>query len=166
MVTRGKLAEVALDFLTDVAKAAENELGKHPERLQRSEWIVHTGPGRMSSQTFERKVFDHGGISLRLQIRDASPPQQQLADAVIAAGIEPSEVQYGFVLPLVYHWLELWEPFAFFEEEAISKILDAFCDAQMIPTSQNKLTYLQITCNLLPLPPLCLGIMALFASSS
>jgi hypothetical protein len=67
MVSRETAASTALDFLQAVAKVAETRLGKRPERIQRSEWMVHTSPTSMSSKVFERWVFDRSAVSTMYQ---------------------------------------------------------------------------------------------------
>jgi hypothetical protein len=80
MASRETVAEAALQFLQVVAKAAEAELGRQPERIQRSEWMVHTSPSGMSSKLFERKVFNSLAVSMTYQIslmRNDFPQQKR-----------------------------------------------------------------------------------------
>lgn len=150
MVTRQALATTARDFLKAVAETAKAELGSHPERLQRSTWMVRTGPSGMSSREFERKVFPRAAVSrmYQIEIRDDFPQAQALGAALAAAGIPAEEMRYGFFLPLVHHWLELPDPFAF-EETATSKVLDEFVDAvidgRVVTRSRHAIDWLDLT---------------------
>jgi hypothetical protein len=128
MPSREVVAETALQFLRVVAKAAEAKSDKRPERLQRSQWMVHTSPSSMSSKLFERKVFNGLAVSIMYQTTLMSsdfPQQKQLTDMLVAAGIAIEETRYGFLLPLVHHWLELPDPFGF-KEGDISQLLEEF----------------------------------------
>lgn len=131
MVSRETVATAARDFLEAVAEVAKVQLGSHPQRVQRSQWMVSTGPGTWSSKQFERKVFDGAEVSNMYQIRmmrDDFRQRQQLRAVLAAAGIPAEQVEYGFFLSLVHHWIELPDPFAF-EETAISRVLDEFVNA-------------------------------------
>ena len=134
MPSRDTVAEAALQFLQVVAKAAEAELGRRPERIQRSEWMVYTSPSGMSSKLLERKVFNGPSVSMMYQttlMGSDFPEQKRLTEVLVAAGIAVEETRYGFLLPLLHHWLELSDPFAF-EEGAISRVLEEFCDAVIV----------------------------------
>ena len=131
MVSKVIVKEIALDFLKAVAKVAEAQLGRHPKRLQRSIWMVPTGPSSRQSKTFNRKVFNRIAASNLCQtifIDSDFPQQRRLKEILVMVGIQPEEVQYGFLLPLVHHWLELPDPFAF-DESAVSQVIDEFTDA-------------------------------------
>ena len=150
MPNRKRIKDVALDFLQVVAIKAESKLGKRPERLQRSQWMVHTGPGSMSSNVFERRVFDSRAVDMLYQkelMRSDFPEQKQLTEVLVAAGIRGGEVRYGFLLPLLRHWLELPDPFTF-QEEAISQVLEEFCDAVIdkvvMTASRNAILHLDL----------------------
>lgn len=130
MLSKSTLTEAALDYLRVVAEKLKAQIGRHPKCLQHSEWMVRTSPTGMSSKEFSREVFDITRASMVYQtkILHANPPQQQqLIGALVIAGIEPRETHYGFLLPLVYHWLDLENPFEFYDKH-ISKILDEFSD--------------------------------------
>ena len=131
MSSKSILTEAALDYLRSVAKTLEAHVGRNPRYLQHSEWMVRTSPTGMSGQEFTREVFDIYKASMVYQkeFLHANPPQQQrLIEALVTAGIEPQETHYGFLSPLVHHWLGLEDPLAF-DEGQISKILDEFNDA-------------------------------------
>lgn len=132
MPSREMVAEAALQFLQVLAKAAEAELGERPERIQHSEWMVHTTPsGGMSSKLFERKVFNGLAVSRMYQrtlMASDVPEQKPLTELLVVTGIAMEETRYAFLLPLLDHWLELPDPFAF-EEGAISRVLEEFYDA-------------------------------------
>lgn len=130
MISKSTLTEVALDYLRFVAKILEAQIGRHPKCLRRSEWMVRTSPTSMSGQEFSREVFDITRASMIYQtkILHANPSQQQqLIETLVIAGIEPRETHYGFLLPLVHHWLDLEDPFGFYDKQ-ISKLLDEFSD--------------------------------------
>lgn len=131
MSSKEVVVEVALDFLKAVTKAAEAKLGRHPEYLQRSEWMVHTGPTSSSSKLFERKALNQRVVSIWYQttlMHSDFPQQQRLIDMLVAQGIPHNEISYGYLMPLLHHWLELVDPFAL-EEKAVSELLGIFSDA-------------------------------------
>jgi hypothetical protein len=153
MASRETVAEAALQFLEVVAKAAEAELGRQPERIQRSEWMVHTSPSGMSSKLFERKVFNSLAVSMMYQIslmRNDFPQQKRLTELLITAGIPREEIPYGFILPLLHHWLDLPDPFAF-EKRPISRVLEEFCDAvidkSILTSSRDAILPLELACS-------------------
>jgi len=96
MVSRETLASTALDFLQAVAKAAETRLGKRPERIQRSEWMVHTSPTSMSSKVFERRVFNSPAVSMMYQttlMGGDFPQERELTEALVEADIPIEEMR-------------------------------------------------------------------------
>jgi len=128
MVSKSILTEAALDYLRALAKMLESQVGRNPRYLQRGKWMVKTGPTSMSSQEFTREAFDirRASIAYQTEFLHTNPPQQQrLIDALVGAGVERQETHYGFLFPLVHHWLELEKPFAF-DEKQINKLLDEF----------------------------------------
>lgn len=125
------LIESARDYLRASAKTLETQVGRDPRYTQHSTWMVKTGSTSMSSKEFTRKAFDIRGASMFYQIKilHANPPhQQRLIDVLVSAGIKPQETHYGYLSPLVHHWLELKNPFAF-NERQINELLDEFSAA-------------------------------------
>lgn len=124
------MAKAAQDFLKAVAQAAKVELGYNPRRIQRGMWMVRTTPNSMAGQEFERDVFDGAAVSIMCQkkMHDDFPQLQVLEAILVELGIPSNETWFGFLLPLVHHWLELPAPFEF-EEKAISRILNEFVEA-------------------------------------
>ena len=76
MTTNAEVIEAAYNFLRAVADTLKANLGKYPKRLQRSTWMVHTSPSRMSSQEFTREIFNRITASMvyqtKLRLFDAS----------------------------------------------------------------------------------------------
>lgn len=150
-VTREIVVSAARDCLNAVAEAAKGELGPHPERLQRSVWMVRTKPSVMSGKEFERKVFDRASVWImyQKQMRNGSSEQRRLGAVLAAAGIPSEETWYGFFLPLIHHWLELPDPFTF-EEAGISRVLDEFVDAvvdgTVVTRSREAIGLLDLNC--------------------
>jgi hypothetical protein len=70
-----------------------------------------------------------------------------LTEALVEAGIPIEETRYGFLMPLLHHWLELPDPFAF-EEGAISQVLEEFCgavvDKSVVTTSRDAILLLDL----------------------
>lgn len=131
MISKSTLTEVALNYLRVVAEKLEAQIGRQPKYLQRSEWMVKTSPTSMSTQEFTRAAFNIGRASMvyQTELLHTNPPEQQrLIEALVSAGIEQRETHYGFLSPLVYHWLDLEDPFEFHEKQ-ISKLFDEFSDA-------------------------------------
>lgn len=130
-VSRDRVAVAARDFLWAVAEKVKDRLGPRPERLQRSKWMVHTGPSSsMSSKVFERRVFDSLAVDMMYQdmMRNDFPEQQRLQALLTELGIPTQRTGHEFFMRLVRHWLKLPDPLAF-EETAISRVVGEFVDA-------------------------------------
>ncbi len=150
MLTKSILSEVALDYLRAVATTIEAKVGRNPKSIQRSEWMVRTSPTGMSGQQFTREVFDVIETSTIYSVAflHADPPKQKrLIEVLVTAGIEPQEIHYGFLAPLMSHWLKLKDPFSF-DNEPTSKVLDEFSDAVLdgliITKSRNTIMMLEL----------------------
>jgi len=131
MSNKSILIESAHDYLKAVAKTVESQIGSNPRYTQHSTWMVKTGPTSMSSKPFTREAFDifRASTVYQLKILHTNPQhQQRLIEALVGAGIERQHVHYGFLSPLVHHWLELEKPFAF-DEKQINKLLGEFSAA-------------------------------------
>lgn len=150
MVTKETVAGAARDFLKAVAEVAKARLGPRPEHSQRSQWMVRTGPGSLSSKECKRKVFDRASVSRVYQAEMMEADfleQRRLKTILTAAGVPAEQTWYGFFLPLVNHWLELPAPFEF-QEIAISQVLDEFVtaviDAQVVERSLDAIVSLDL----------------------
>jgi len=124
-----ELRDAFLDFLKAVAKKATDELGPNPKRLQRSRWIVETGPSRRSSKIFQREVFDSINIFKAYKskwILDSSSEQEKLKEILKSYKFTGTAQQ--LCLSMLNNWLQLPDPLAF-EEYAVSHLLDEFVDA-------------------------------------
>ncbi len=131
MSNKSILIESAHDYLKAVAKTLESQIGSNPRYTQNSTWMVKTGPTGMSSKPFSREAFDifKASTVYQLKILHANPqPQQRLIEALVNAGVERQHVHYGFLSPLVHHWLELEKPFAL-DDRQINKLLNEFSAA-------------------------------------
>ncbi len=132
MVARKGLMTVTQTFLEAVADAAKFKLGPNPKRTQRSQWMVSNKSNGMSSQDFERSIFDRESIidfyRDQLLMSKGLVEQQRLIEALSEAGIVVNEQPYGFMLPLVRNWLLLEDPFEF-NESITQRLLDEFADA-------------------------------------
>ncbi len=130
-VSEDTVRTVARNFLQAIAKKAQDKLGQYPKHIQRAQWMVSTSPTGMSSKQFERQVFNASAISMMYQLemmRSDFPAQKQLQTVVTSAGIPIQETQYGFLMPLLFRWLQLKDPLKF-EKTAVSQLLDEFTQA-------------------------------------
>lgn len=124
-----ELKDSFLDFLKAVSKRATDEFGPNPKRLQRSRWMVKTGPSRRSSKIFEREIFDSLNIFKAYKSKwmlDSFPEKERLKEVLKAHGFTDTTQQ--LCLSLLHNWLQLPNPLAF-EEHAVSHLLDEFVDA-------------------------------------
>lgn len=124
-----EIRDAFLDFLKAVAKKATNEFGPNPKRLQRSRWMVKTGPSRSSSKIFQREVFDSLNIFTDYKskwIVESSSEREKLNEILKAYRFTGSIQQ--LCLSLLHNWLQLPDPLAF-EEHSLSPLLDEFVDA-------------------------------------
>jgi len=124
-----EIRDAFLDFLKAVAEKATNEFGPNPKRLQRSRWMVKTGPSRHSSKIFQREVFDSLNIFKAYKskwIVESSSEREKLNEILKAYRFTGSIQQ--LCLSLLHNWLQLPDPLAF-EEHSISPLLDEFVDA-------------------------------------
>ncbi len=125
------LVNLVLKYLKSVAAILEAKKSKPTKVIQHSVWMVSTGPTSMSSKEFTREVFDIGKASFVYQssiLKENPPEQQQLIDVLVNAGIAPQQTHYGYLMPLVHHWLKLEDPFAF-DEANMSNLFDEFSNA-------------------------------------
>jgi len=150
MISKSTLTEVTLDYLRVIAETLEAKLGRNPKSLQRSEWMVRTSPTGMSGQQFTREGFNVIEASMVYQtaLLHTNPPEQQrLIETLVSTGIEQQETHYGFLIPLVHHWLKLEDPFAL-DEEQIGNVLDEFSDAVLdgliVTKSRNNIIGLEL----------------------
>ena len=124
-----EIRDAFLDFLKAVAKKATNEFGPNPKRLQRSRWMVKTGPSRRSSKIFQREIFDSLNIFNTYKskrIVESSSEREKLNEILKAYRFTGSIQQ--LCLSLLHNWLQLPDPLAF-EEHSLSPLLDEFVDA-------------------------------------
>jgi hypothetical protein len=129
MTNKDSLANLALDYLRAVAQSVEAEMGGELQRLQRSVWLVSTGPSQRGSKYFERTIFDRTGVDIFFQknMHKGLGHPEPLIDALASLGIPRNQIHYGALLPLVRHWLRLADPLAF-QQDAISDVLKGFVD--------------------------------------
>lgn len=132
MPTRAAVIEAAYQFLKAISERLEARLGKRPKRKQRSIWMAHTESGGISSQEYTRRIFNRATASNAYQTIFAqgkiSQQQQQLEEIMLKADISGGEMQHGYLVPLVYHWLSLPDPLML-KCEGLSQMLDEFADA-------------------------------------
>lgn len=151
-VSEGTVRTVARNFLQAIAKKAQDKFGQYPEHIQRAQWMVSTSPTGMSSKQFERQVFNASAISTMYQLemmRSDFTEQKQLQAVLTRAGIPIQETRYGFLMPLLIHWLQLEDPLGF-EETAISHLLDEFTQSvakrRITTRSLDALSSLELSC--------------------
>ena len=143
---------VARDFLQAIAEKARDQFGQYPKYIQRSQWMVSTSPTGMSLKQFERQLFNSSAISMMYQLemmRSDFQAQKQLQSVLTSIGIPIQQTQYGFLMPLLIHWLQLKDQLKF-EKTAISQILDEFTQAvakgRITTKSLDALSPLELPC--------------------
>lgn len=130
MVIKDKLVEAACDFLNEVANIAKARLGSSPTRTQRSNWMVRTSPGTMTSQTHERTIIDADSIEMLYAelIHEDLLTQTNLTNLLVEAGIPSDETYGGYLVSLVRRWLRIPNPFSF-DQSTFTPVTEEFTNA-------------------------------------
>jgi hypothetical protein len=130
MVNREELVEATWDFLNSVVDATISRLGSSPTRIQRSNWMDHTGSSTGSSDTHERTTIDTMLFEMLYveQIHEHLPTEKNLWKLLLKAGIPDDEVYGGFLISLLRNWLRAKDPFTL-EKSTVSPVIALFADA-------------------------------------
>ncbi len=149
--TKDDVKSAACEFLRVVCADVEANLGPNPQRTQRSQWMVSTGPGGMSSKEFERETLDRRSVQLRYLngLRSAGFHEQEcLVGLLTEAGIQEKEILYGYLCPLVDHCLDNGEPLMS-EKGKVESVLEEFASAviddRFSARSRHALSSLELT---------------------
>lgn len=130
MVTRERLTSITWDFLNSVSDMTRSNLGSPPTRIQRSDWLEHTGPGSASSETHERTTIDIMRFQMLYaeQIHEHLPAETILWNLLAEAGIQDDEIYGGFLITLLRNWLSVKDPFKL-DKSIVSSVIRLFADA-------------------------------------
>lgn len=161
MPSNKDVKEKARKFLGAVSENVESRLNLRV--IQTGMWWSTASPGdskvviqsagttsMSQSGSHEREVFNSIGIGTyyQLHMRDKGFPEQTELEAVIsAAGIQPQQITFGYLLALVHAWYGLPEPFNSTHpagEELLDTIADAVVGNKSTTTYRDALVYVDL----------------------
>ena len=134
----------ARGFLEMVGGQVQAKFEGTPRATQVAVWWSEAGPGdsrvivrsqgsltTLRGGRHEREVFDWAGVNAFYQddlSRRDFPEQTELHDAITAAGFDTRGIRFQLLIPLIFAWCRLPEPFDL-TQPATQALLDEFAEA-------------------------------------
>ena len=123
---RDQLIDAAKSFLRAVRHVVLLPDGTLPARVQKSQWIITTGPNSSGTMEFERLTVDSTDIDVKLQTGGFTSNSEYgaLVSALERHGVPANSVLHSNAIPLVRQWLELPDPANATDDELMALTAD------------------------------------------